>query len=306
MEWEPGNEKESVPVALGRLAIMALPSLAGCAAVIAAYWLVLSTLFPDSRVTLASFTLGFFAFTVLLNLKQLILPDATLRALRRRGRNSRPLDGKVCAVEGTLVALGEPVLSPLENEECLVYEAQIFRYVQMNEGTNRTWDFLSHGHRPAAVSTPLGEVQILGFPDLSHVPVWELEADDVRDHAASWIAETEFSAKPGFRDAPGLVRDLLDNDAPEGLRNLSEPGAELLPDHRFEEKLVRAGDPVTAVGKYDALRSALVPQGASGVEIYAGTIDDAIGDERYDRIRSLVIATVVCVIVHGFASQAIP
>ncbi len=306
MEWEPGNEQESVPVALGRLGIVALPSIAGCAAVIAVYWFVLGTLFPDSDVGMAAFVLGSFAFTVLLNLKPLILPDAKFRALRRGGRNPRLIDGKVCAIEGTLVALGEPVRSPLEDEECFLYEAEIFRHVQMNEGTNRTWDFLSHGHRPAAVSTPLGEFQILGFPDLSHVPVWELEADGVRDHAAAWSAETEFSPKPGFRDAPELVRELMNNDAPEGSRNLAEPGAELRPDHRFEEKRVGAGDRVTAVGRYDAAQSALVPEGPSGVEIYEGAIDDALGEERFDRIRSLAIATGVCVIVHGFASMAIP
>ncbi|MCP3984957.1 MAG: hypothetical protein GY723_11245 [bacterium] len=306
MKWEPGDEEESVPVALGRLLIVALPSLAGYASVVAAYGLVLSTLFPNSRVTLASFTLGFFAFLVLLNLKQLILPDATSRALRRNGRNPHLLDGSVCAIEGKLVALGEPVLSPLENEECLLYEAEIFRFVNLNEGTNRTWDFRSQGHRPAAVSTPLGDIQLLGFPDLSHVPAWELEATEVTEHAASWIAETEFTPKPDLRNALDLTRKLLHDDSPEGLRNLAEPEAELQPDHRFEEKLVVAGDQVTAVGRYDALRSALIPTGASGTEIYLGTLDDARGEERHDRIRSLVIATFVCVVTHGFASMAIP
>ena len=235
-----------------------------------AYALAIRAYFPEAPFFPAPL-LAIFALMLLGALKPLALPTPWMRALRRHRRDPRPRDGEFSAVEGRLVALGEPLRSPLGGEPCVFYETEIYKIERLSEGgLKRYYDWKAIASAPCAVESPLGRVQLLGLFNTQHVPCEEREGSAVRENARAWTESAVFEPKPKLRDAIGWARDLLDDDSASSYRGYREDDAVLDGDHLFEETVLRPGETVTAIGRYDAARGALAPRGGLPTELLRG------------------------------------
>ena len=201
-----------------------------------------------------------------------------LRAFRRAARREPPVDGQLAAVAGAMRPLGAPLTSPFSGAPCVAYEYEVMSQERVRRGqsASRPCDIAGFAMTAAAIETPHGGVRLLGFPILDEFPKEHGDAR-ARARAEQYAAATTFEASQGLRafkliaefddalaDDDGVVRKdfrLTEGPIPFDRRTLNE-------------RVVRPGQPVCALGRYDASKRALVPRGTTLNRLWPGTLDD--------------------------------
>ena len=137
----------------------------------------------------------------------------------------------------------------------------------------------------AAVETSHGGVRLLGFPILDQFPQ-EGGGPDARARAAQYAASTAFDETSRGLRALRLFAEFDDalEDADGVVRKDFRLTAGPIPFERrvIRERVVRPGQQVCALGRYDAEKRALVPRGATLNRLWPGTLDS---------VRRKVVAT---------------
>ena len=200
-----------------------------------------------------------------------------LRAFARAGRREPPADRQLIAAAGPIRPLGAPLTSPFGGGPCVAYEYEVFSQERggRRRTSSRTVDLAGFAMTAASVDTPHGGVRLLGFPILDQFPQ-DHPGPDARGRAERYAAATAFDRARGLgvlrmfsafddalADADGVVRKdfrLAKGDIPYDRRLLGE-------------RVVRVGQQVCAVGRYDAAKRALVPRGAMLNRLWPGTLD---------------------------------
>jgi hypothetical protein len=127
----------------------------------------------------------------------------------------------------------------------------------------------------ASIDTSHGGVRLLGFPLLDEFPHERLGPES-RNRAEQFAASTRFDAAQGlgalrmfseFDDALGDADGIVRKD----FRMTS--GAIPFDQRLLSERVVRVGQQVCALGRYDASKRALVPRGATLNRLWPGTLD---------------------------------
>ena len=200
-----------------------------------------------------------------------------MRAFGRAARREPPGDGQLVAAAGPIRPLGAPLTSPFGGEPCVAYEYEVLAREKAGPGrsASRPCDIAGFAMAASSIDTPHGGIRLLGFPLLDEFPQ-DRKGLDARSRAEQYAASTMFEAAQGLgalrifshfddalADADGIVR--------KDFRMTSGP----IPFDRrlLGERVVRVGQEVCALGRYDAARRALVPRGATLNRLWPGTLD---------------------------------
>ena len=200
-----------------------------------------------------------------------------LRAFARAARLADPVNGGLVAASGPIRPLGTPLTSPFGAEPCVAYEYEVMWRERVGRGRNasRPCDIAGFAMTAAAVETPQGAIRLLGFPLLNEFPQ-ERRESKAHNRAQRYLTTTTFEPAQGLgalkmfsefddalADADGIVR--------KDFRLTSGPVP--FEQRLLNERVVRVGDHVCALGRYDAARRALVPRGATLNRLWPGTLD---------------------------------
>jgi Ankyrin repeats (3 copies) len=197
-------------------------------------------------------------------------------AFRRAARGQPPVDGRLIVVAGPIRPLGAPLTSPFGGRPCVAYEYEVVQRGQARRGktSSRSTDMAGLAMAASAIDTAGSSVRLLGFPLLDQFPQSLDSGPEVTARARQYAASTPFEAMRGL----GVLRVLTSfddalGDADGVVRKDFRMTEEAIPfEHRtLGERIVRVGEDVCALGRYDAEKRALVPSGATLNRLWPGT-----------------------------------
>jgi hypothetical protein len=197
------------------------------------------------------------------------------RAFARAARHEAPVHGALAVAAGPMRPLGAPLTSPLGGHPCVAYDYEVKPppVVGRKQSGESRCDIAGLAMAAAVIETPHGGVRMFGFPLLDEFPQTRESGPAAQARAASYLAGTSFEVARGtgaltlfagledaLGDADGIVRKdfrLTSGDIPFERRLL-------------RERIVRVGELVCALGRYDAEKRALVPTGATLNRLWPG------------------------------------
>ena len=200
-----------------------------------------------------------------------------MRAFARAARREPPVDGQLVATAGPIRPLGLPLTSPFGGEPCVAYEYEVLspNTAGRSRNASRPCDMAGFAMTAASIDTAHGGVRLLGFPMLDEFPQDRLSAES-RGRAERYAASTAFEAAQGL-GALKMFSEFDDAlaDADGVVRKDFRMTAGAIPFDRrlLGERVVRVGQDVCALGRYDAAKRALVPRGATLNRLWPGTLD---------------------------------
>lgn len=204
----------------------------------------------------AIFTLIFFG-----GLRSLLVPGAEEKAVKKYADSPDYSDGDYVAAIGPIHAVGETLISPLQRQECVCYEYDIYRMVteSSNDSSHKKSDFIGFARTPAVIKTPTGDIRLKGFIDLEHFPKRKLKYGSIRDSATDFISKTKFDTfKSGFAEGLPQIEELLKDRRDTVRSDRRDPAAELGPGHTITERCVEVGREVCALGIYSGKDDSLI------------------------------------------------
>lgn len=216
-----------------------------------------------------------------------------LMSLRRRRllrRESPPVDGKECASAGNIFAIGEPLKTPFEQQECISYGYDVTqqRYISSRglEKQQSRIEKLSlmggYAMCPCVVRSGMRELKILGFPVPEAFPKTEFQATAIAAKIQRYIGATTFAADtgPSVTSVWKEVRDLFSED--DGSHRYDWRTASLESELRDErtkvsEQYVPNGAAVCVFGTYSQQKGGIINNFRVGVlEVLPGTRADGL------------------------------
>lgn len=298
----------------------ALPVRRGCAlelaryaALAALYAVVLALAFPGGGTLVAALVLAVFATFLVNALSAAFWPSADRRAVARALAGTPPADGARVAVSGALVATEEPLASPFRGERCVAYAYRLGRRVPAPDVGWRTERLLrGFASVPCAVRSAAGDVALRGLSAMNLESSFESHdlGDAARPRVRQYLSETRFEPDPGHD--PGALPDGLARlegelrEPPRASRyDFGDPAIALGPDHVFSEIAVRAGETVTAIGRFRADGPELAPAGAETLTLLPGGLEDARSRLRTGVTSAWLMALALFVVAHAFFAAAV-
>jgi len=263
----------------------------------------------------------------------------TLAAVLRGAQQMRlPEDGKLALVQGMVVAAGEPLHAPFSNKPCVSYEYHVYRTVRTDPqrtsssddtGYRTTEEPFAFGLAKSAylIHTSWGDVRLLGCPTLDHLPkaswifsddehvlsiqrrmlemfgIIEAEIPQFRQRTEIYLQGEHFQKASGL----GLVStfaelvEAIEEDTDFVRRDWKVSDPENLDGVTVTETHLEAGQPVCALGKWDAKGPAMYPP----IELIAGDYKDAqrvlIANKRSNAVFGLLFAILMSAMLIAFA-----
>ncbi len=275
------------------------------AAITLIYYFVLKNRVSEGFIFYIPPILALFSYFLLNSLISLVLPDPVIRALERAKKNRLPEDGKLTAVSGPVVALGDSLRSPFLDQECVAYSYNIFTEVPQNEGPPREVnDFRGFAFVPCVIKNSLQKVQIFPteFTFLDNFDGYDLPFDEVREKAEAYIQDTEFDQDPSgdFQSAMAEIRQLKKEVISEsGRKDLRSNHAELTPEHEFFEVCLPPGETVTAIGIYSEENRGLVSQDTDLLQLFPGDLEDTKSELKTGSFAKFFMALMMFAVAHG-------
>ena len=218
-----------------------------------------------------------------------------------RGAQAPLADGTLVVAAGPIRPLGAPLTSPFSGQPCVAYEYEVVQRgpARSGETSSPGADIAGFAMAASAIDTSGASVRLLGFPILDQFPQSRDSGPDVAARARQYAASAPFETMRGLgklqmfasfddalADADGAVRKdfrLTDEAIPFERRTLGE-------------RIVRVGEEVCALGRYDAEKRALVPSGATLNRLWPGTPA---------KVRRTIVATARSQAVLGFTFFAV-
>lgn len=205
-----------------------------------------------------------------------------------------PRDGKRSAVIGPIRASGHSLHAPFSKTPCVAYHYKITSMETESEST----DYEGFALVPSYIATDEGQVRVHAYPELD-VPWNRLTGEEPRDHARAWIAATTFknTRAEGLEGMMAELRQLnADDDGSIRYDYRIDPVADDLGKCRIEERVIRSGETVCALGKYSEQRKALVPDPAVAMHPVTITLGER-GSFRGKALRKAfgsAVGVVIC------------
>ena len=184
-----------------------------------------------------------------------------------RAEGLTPLqDGRLEAVTGPMEPLGEPLVSPLSRTPSVAYQYEITHVETITTRTSKgrsvesqeVTDYSGLGLTPAVIRSKRGEVCLQGVANLDSF--WrKVEGGLGARHVHTYFQKTPpVEADLGEALAVAQILTGYQNDAPVQ-RDWHLPGGGVEGKRTFVERVVTAGETVTALGRYSAEAGGLVP-----------------------------------------------
>jgi hypothetical protein len=273
-------------------------------AIFALYAVVLIRILePPESYIVAAFG-GLFGAMGLGAMSNLLWARRDLGAFRRAERREAPRHGALVLAAGPIRPQGAPLTSPLGGHPCVAYDYEVAPPDSYTRGTKdpKRRDIVGFAMAAAVVDTPLGAIRILGFPLLEEFPLSTERDPAAQARARQYLAGTPFEAVRGLglgqlfagmddalSDADGIVRKdfrLTQGEIPFETRAL-------------RERIVKVGEPVCALGRYDAEKRGLVPAGTTLNRLWPGTAGEVRRKVAGAARSSSAFGLVVFVLSHG-------
>lgn len=180
-------------------------------------------------------------------------------ALRRCMQGAPPIDGRHTAVYGKIETAGEPLRAPLSGTSCAAYEYEIYRRTPGSKTSHHVMYFKGLALGPARIHTPAGSIRFLSMPELDF-PRDPLDTGTALRNAEEHVRRTQFQP----RGSPIVILAEQPTDD-SGAYRREERGDQAEGDTFdrtcfFEERHVKEGETVCAVGTFSAERFALAPE----------------------------------------------
>jgi Ankyrin repeats (3 copies) len=197
-------------------------------------------------------------------------------AFRRAARRQPMADGSLVVVAGPIRPLGAPLTSPFGGEPCVAYEYEVVQRLPPRKGqaSSQRTDIAGFAMAASAIDTSDASVRLLGFPILDQFPQSRDSGPDVAARARQYAGSAPFETMRGL-GALQMFASFDDAlaDADGAVRKDFRMTDEAIPfEHRtLGERIVRVGEQVCALGRYDAGKRALVPSGATLNRLWPGT-----------------------------------
>jgi hypothetical protein len=201
-----------------------------------------------------------------------------LRVVRRSLTGARrPADGEVAAAVGTLHPIGAPLKAPFSGRDCVLYDYEMTGPGRSSENASNV--IAGFALTPSVIRTSmLGDMKLLGYPNLDGFAKEEIEDPAARDRARAYIAATTFQDMRGLNVAKmySELKDFMTDDDGAVRKDWRmeadlDPGEERV----LNELVVPVGEQVSVVGIYSAARHGLVPDVAKRGSVNRMTRGDA-------------------------------
>lgn len=275
------------------------------AAITLIYYFVLKTRISEEFMFYIPPILAIFSYFLLNSLISLVLPDPVIRALDRAKKNRLPEDGKLTAVSGPVVALGDSLISPFLDEECVAYSYNIFTEAPQNEGPPREVnDFRGFAYAPCAIKNSVQKIQLYptGYTFIENFDGYDLPYDEVNEKVKAYIHNTEFEQDPSgdLKLAMAEIKQLKkEADSESGRKDLRKGEVEITPDHEFFEVCLTPGETATAIGVYSAEKHGLISQGTDLLQLFPGDLEDAKSELKTGSFAKFFMAFMMFAVAHG-------
>jgi hypothetical protein len=231
-------------------------------------------------------------------------------ARRERAQLDRALtgapydDGQRIAAVGPILALGAPVPAPFSGDPC-VFCAWEVSHKSSSPGKKYTLqdvkDFSGFLMTPCVVQAPRGNVRILGFPTLEGFPN-EAQRNKINfPRARAYLESTPFE-KVNAPKAFSEVEDLVADEHGHLRKDWRMAGDDFVLTHKvhtLEERIVKDGETVCALGRYSAEKKGLVPGFGSGLKLIRGD-STAVRETLTDYFKGFAALGVLLFLVSHF------
>ncbi len=230
------------------------------------------------------------------------------RALLDRALTGAPYeDGQRIAAVGPILALGAPVLAPFSGDPCVFCAWEVSHKSSSKGGKSiplDVKDFSGFLMTPCVVQAPTGNVRILGFPALEGFPEAAQRSNDDFLRARPFLESTSFEKVNTFK-AFSNVEALVADEHGHLRKVWRMAGDDFVLNHTvhtLEERIVKDGETVCALGRYSAEKKGLVPgfdpRGA-GLDLIRGD-SPAVRETLTDSFKGFAAMGVLLFLVSHF------
>ncbi len=219
----------------------------------------------------AIFMLLFLANTVLGTVQR----GKDIASLKRAEQNEPFMDGQQEAAIGTVQPLGETLTSPLGKLPCVAYSYEInhqeTRTYRTGSGsdshseteTKKVTDYSGFGRVPMVIKTGRGDVRLYGTLTLEMFRN-KLNQQQAAANAEQYVATTSFSQEK-LTEAFAKAGEIANNEDETQCEDHAPSENGLLENSRYEEEVLSAGQPITALGYYSAEKGGFIPHWTGSV-----------------------------------------
>ncbi len=213
-----------------------------------------------------------------------------LRLLQQAKRGMMPSDGKLFAAAGPIRPLLDPLRTPFQQTECVVYGYELFAERKVRTGSGRSSSTHNvkntymggYGLCPSAVQTSVGSIKILGFPFPDTFPENSFSIQGRKNQVLDYISRTRFDQREGVgikAILSELKNVLAEDDGSHRYDWRTEHLEERLedPDLKAKEQCIPVGAEVCLIGPYSAAKGGLTNDLAhGGLEVFSGDLNAGI------------------------------
>ncbi len=216
-------------------------------------------------------------------------------ALIRRGLNGEPpRDGEKFAAIGRITPKGATLTSPFTKTSCVAYKYEI----KVRGSKHDTTVFDGFALTPSTIQTGNQSIRLLAWGEIKQ-SFKSIPVSEAKPNAEDYLAKTEF-AEPSILNLRQAITDLQaiyrDDDGSvrrdqRGVRPNLDTGSIDLDVARYNEVVLRPGDPVCVIGRYSAQRGGIVPSDhpiADPVTIEVGEPDAFVPRARFGAVGYLI------------------
>ena len=277
------------------------------------FWFLQHLEFPINLILSLFGAIGL--LILLSSIYQIIFGEGHDKAFQRAQRGEPLREGEIEAVWGPITPLGEPLTAPFSGQECVAYEYDAKRpTVEDSEGDAREQgsDIAGLALTPSVIRSNRGDVRLLGFSMLTDFPEQDLDQYPSKlEQAHAYLQATEFKQMGLgniFSALSQMDEVLADDDGSVRQDWLMRKKEQIdFGEDRLVEKVILAGDVVTAVGIWDPTRGIVPRMGKrkTMVKLRPGGGDAAVAQATKRPWGLLLFSLVWSGAAHGFIYMAL-
>ncbi|MEM9558568.1 MAG: hypothetical protein AAGC60_30225 [Acidobacteriota bacterium] len=271
------------------------------------YTLVLQTVVTAYALPLALALAVFGSLFVGSLVSVVVFPDET-RWVREAQRGHRPRTRDLCAICGRVGGDAEP--APISGEPALAWDLEVYdrRYSSIQKQTRKVLKYKGMGRVPIVVEGATGQVRLHGLLEIDQVAAQTTTAEKVMPELEALTEDPSMQAfSLRWKGVTGHLEEFQTDDS--SYRKLRhDPKVKLRPTYPVEERILRPGDEVCALGVFDREANALRGRSSLGVariQILPGSPGRVLARLRRRTWVGLAAMTALFLASHGLIAAVL-